>query len=150
MIIITEFDAEDPEATMHALADEILKYRRADAAAKAIGWADAGGPFALIAPGPRWRPRCTKSPTSRRLRRRLPDMKSSDRQATAELLVALVETAIAHGRRHYSESGELLAKWDDLQRRDLAAFQKMASEGSLSTVMVPPAGKAVEEPVAAH
>jgi photosystem II stability/assembly factor-like uncharacterized protein len=48
------------------------------------------------------------------------------------------------------ESGELLAKWDDLQRRDLAAFQKMASEGSLSTVMVPPAGKAVEEPVAAH
>jgi len=71
VIIITEFDAEDPEATMHALADEILKYRRADAAAKAIGWADAGGPFALIAPGPRWRPRCTKSPTSRRLRRRL-------------------------------------------------------------------------------
>src|SRR5215469_16928011 len=48
------------------------------------------------------------------------------------------------------ESGELLAKWDDLQRRDLAAFQKMAAEGSLSTVMVPPAGKAVEEPVAAH
>ena len=36
-------------------------------------------------------------------------MKPSDRQATAELLVALVETAIAHGRRHYSESGELLA-----------------------------------------
>jgi hypothetical protein len=36
-------------------------------------------------------------------------MKSSDRQATAELLVALVEAAIAHGRRHYSESGELLA-----------------------------------------
>jgi hypothetical protein len=29
VIIITEFDAGDPEATMHALADEILKYRRA-------------------------------------------------------------------------------------------------------------------------
>ena len=48
------------------------------------------------------------------------------------------------------QSGELLAKWEDLQRRDLAAFQKMAAEGSLSTVMVPPAGRTVEEPVAAH
>jgi len=36
-------------------------------------------------------------------------MKSSDRQAAAELLVALVEVAVAHGRRHYSESGEPLA-----------------------------------------
>jgi hypothetical protein len=25
-MVITEFDAGDPEATMHALADEILKY----------------------------------------------------------------------------------------------------------------------------
>src|SRR5579864_80018 len=48
------------------------------------------------------------------------------------------------------QSGELLAKWEDLQRRDLAAFQKMTAEGSLSTVMVPPAGRAAEEPVAAH
>jgi hypothetical protein len=32
-----------------------------------------------------------------------------DRRATAELLAALVEVAIAHGRRHYSESGEPLA-----------------------------------------
>jgi len=32
-------------------------------------------------------------------------MKSSDTRATAELLAALVEAAIAHGRRHYSESG---------------------------------------------
>jgi hypothetical protein len=48
------------------------------------------------------------------------------------------------------QSGELLAKWEDLQRRDLAAFQKMAAEGSLSTVMVPPAGRTGEEPVAAH
>jgi len=36
-------------------------------------------------------------------------IKSSDKQATAELLVALVEVAIAHGRRHYSQSGEPLA-----------------------------------------
>jgi hypothetical protein len=36
-------------------------------------------------------------------------MKSNDRRATVELLVALVEVAIAHGRRHYSESGEPLA-----------------------------------------
>ena len=31
------------------------------------------------------------------------------KQATAELLAALVEVAIAHGRRHCSESGEPLA-----------------------------------------
>ena len=48
------------------------------------------------------------------------------------------------------QSGELLAKWDDLQRRDLAAFQKMTAEGSLSTVVVPPPGRVSEEPVAAH
>jgi len=36
-------------------------------------------------------------------------MKSSDRRATAELLIAIVEAAIARGCRHYSESGELLA-----------------------------------------
>ena len=35
-------------------------------------------------------------------------MKSNDRRATAELLAALVEVAIAHGRRHYSGSGEPL------------------------------------------
>ena len=32
-----------------------------------------------------------------------------DKQATAELLAALVEVAIAHGHRHYSASGEPLA-----------------------------------------
>ena len=36
-------------------------------------------------------------------------MKLSDKRATAELLVALVEVAIAHGRRHYRQSGEPLA-----------------------------------------
>jgi hypothetical protein len=45
-MVITEFDAGDPEATMHALADEILKYRRAvRLLAKAIGWAGAGAPI---------------------------------------------------------------------------------------------------------
>jgi len=29
VMVITEFDAGDPEATLHALADEILKYRLA-------------------------------------------------------------------------------------------------------------------------
>ncbi len=43
------------------------------------------------------------------------------------------------------QSGELLSRWDDLQRRDLAAFQKLTAEGSLSTVVVPPAGRAAEE-----
>ena len=42
------------------------------------------------------------------------------------------------------QSGELLGQWDDLQRRDLAAFQKLTAEGSLSTVVVPPAGKPSE------
>jgi len=45
-MVITEFDAGDPEATLHALADEILRLL-----AKAVGWADAGAPFALIARG---------------------------------------------------------------------------------------------------
>jgi hypothetical protein len=48
------------------------------------------------------------------------------------------------------QSGELISKWEDLQRRDLAAFQKLTAEGSLSTVVVPPPGRATEEPVAAH
>jgi photosystem II stability/assembly factor-like uncharacterized protein len=42
------------------------------------------------------------------------------------------------------QGGELLSRWDDLQRRDLAAFQKLTAEGSLSTVVVPPAGKTAE------
>jgi len=48
------------------------------------------------------------------------------------------------------QSGELVSRWEDIQRRDLAAFQKLATEGSLTTVMVPPAGKAADEPVPAH
>ncbi len=48
------------------------------------------------------------------------------------------------------QSGELISRWEDLQRRDLAAFQKLTAEGSLSTVVVPPAGRAEEEPVASH
>jgi hypothetical protein len=60
VMVVTEFDAGNPEATMHAMAIEILKYRRAvRLLAKAIGWADAGAPFALIAPGPHSRPRRT-------------------------------------------------------------------------------------------
>ena len=49
------------------------------------------------------------------------------------------------------ESGELLSRWDDLQRRDLAAFQKLTAEGSLSTVVVPPAGRIADaESIDAH
>ena len=44
-------------------------------------------------------------------------MKSSDKQATAELLAVLVEIAIAHGRRHYSKSGEPLATTLAVPRR---------------------------------
>jgi hypothetical protein len=35
-------------------------------------------------------------------------MKTSDKRATAELLIATIETAIARGCKHYSESGEPL------------------------------------------
>jgi hypothetical protein len=60
VMVITEFDAGDPEATMHALADEILKYRLAvRLLAKAVGCADAGAPFGVVGPGPLWRPRRT-------------------------------------------------------------------------------------------
>jgi hypothetical protein len=39
MTVITEFDAGDSEATMHALANEILRYREAlRLLAEAIGW----------------------------------------------------------------------------------------------------------------
>jgi hypothetical protein len=48
------------------------------------------------------------------------------------------------------QSGELVGRWEDLQRRDLAAFQKLTAEGSLSTVVVPPAGRTAEEMVPAH
>ncbi len=40
--------------------------------------------------------------------------------------------------------GELFSQWEDLQRHDLANFQKLTAEGSLSTVVVPPAGRAGE------
>ena len=48
------------------------------------------------------------------------------------------------------QSGELIGRWEDLQRRDLAAFQKLTAEGSLSTVVVPPPGRATDETLPAH
>ena len=48
------------------------------------------------------------------------------------------------------QSGELIGRWEDVQRRDLAAFQKLTAEGSLSIVVVPPAGRAADEEVPAH
>jgi len=48
------------------------------------------------------------------------------------------------------QSGEFIARWEDVQRRDLASFQKLAAEGNLSTVVVPPPGRTTEEPIAAH
>jgi len=48
------------------------------------------------------------------------------------------------------QSGELIARWEDLQRRDLAAFQKLTAAGSLSTVVVPPAGRMPDEQEGAH
>lgn len=48
------------------------------------------------------------------------------------------------------QSGELMGRWEELQRSDLATFQKMTLQGSLSTVVVPPAGRAAEEGMPAH
>ena len=50
-------------------------------------------------------------------------MKSSDRRATAEFLIAtIIEAAITRGCRHYSEKGELLAT-------TLAVFECLQREG---------------------
>ena len=66
-----------------------------------------------------------------------PAMKTtSDKQATAELLAALVEIAIAHGRRHYSESGEplttTLAALECLQREGFVTVEEPARHGLAS------------------
>jgi hypothetical protein len=42
------------------------------------------------------------------------------------------------------QSQELQARWAELQKSDLAAFQRLASESSLSTVVVPPRGRVLE------
>ncbi|HUO24351.1 MAG TPA: hypothetical protein VMU61_01720 [Candidatus Aquilonibacter sp.] len=42
------------------------------------------------------------------------------------------------------QSGEMLKQWDELQHQDLAAFQKLTAQSSLSTVVVPPPGRSVE------
>jgi len=56
--VIAEFGAGDPEATLHALAGEVLRHRDVlRLLAEAIGWAAAGAPFGLLPPGPLWRPR---------------------------------------------------------------------------------------------
>ncbi len=41
------------------------------------------------------------------------------------------------------QSGDMLAQWDQLQHHELAAFQKLTAESSLSTVVVPPPGRSI-------
>jgi hypothetical protein len=71
-------------------------------------------------------------------------MKSSDSRATAELLAALVDLAIAHGRQHYSESGEplatTLAVLECLQREGFVIVEDPARHDSVlvSTARDPP------------
>jgi hypothetical protein len=49
------------------------------------------------------------------------------------------------------QSAELFNRWEEVQRQDLANFRKLTSENSLSTVVVPPAGRSVEpENIEAH
>jgi photosystem II stability/assembly factor-like uncharacterized protein len=42
------------------------------------------------------------------------------------------------------QTADMIASWENLERGDLAAFQKLSAEGSLSTVVVPPAGRMPE------
>ena len=63
---------------------------------------------------------------------------------------APTESEVRELQKLKRQSGELLARWDDLQRRDLADFQKLAAQGSLSTVVVPPAGRVGSDPMPAH
>jgi hypothetical protein len=55
-------------------------------------------------------------------------MKSSDKRATGELLIATIDSAITRGCRHYSESGELLATTlavlECLQREGFVTVEK--------------------------
>jgi len=61
-MVIAEFDAGDPEATMQAMAAEILRYRLCvRQLADAIELTRAGAEFSLIRPGPYWRPRRTSA-----------------------------------------------------------------------------------------
>jgi hypothetical protein len=56
--VITEFDAGNDAATMHAMAEAILEYRHAlGVLGRVVDLAKAGAPVALIGPGPGWRPR---------------------------------------------------------------------------------------------
>jgi phage terminase small subunit len=60
VMAITEFDAGNPEATMHAMAGAILEYRRVlQTLGRAVDLAKAGALFGLFGPGPLWRPRRT-------------------------------------------------------------------------------------------
>jgi hypothetical protein len=56
-------------------------------------------------------------------------MKTSDNWATAELLIAAIEMAIARGCRHYSETGELLpttlAVLECLQREGYVSVEEL-------------------------
>jgi hypothetical protein len=59
-MVITEFAAGDPDATMHAMAEAILEYRRAlRVLGRAVDLAKVGAPVAVLGPGSRWRPRRT-------------------------------------------------------------------------------------------
>jgi hypothetical protein len=57
---------------------------------------------------------------------------TSDKRATAELLAALVEVAIVHGRRYYSQSGEPLAT-------TLAVLECLQREGFVTAEAPAPA-----------
>jgi len=102
--------------------------------AKAIGWADAGAPFALIAPGPHWRPRRTIDGTSE-----TPDvapsaaMKSNGptRQRTATFPTISVADARKRAERLTAASNGGRALSDDEIRKVWQAAASLGSFGGL-------------------
>jgi hypothetical protein len=60
--VIAEFDSD-----LRALADEVIYLRRVvDNVSEAVGLARAGAPFAVMGPGPHWRPGKQRSDNGRR------------------------------------------------------------------------------------
>ena len=56
--VISEFTGTDTEATLHAMAAEILEYRRAFLMLEcAVAYAHSSAPFAVMGPGPLWKPK---------------------------------------------------------------------------------------------
>ncbi len=62
-------------------------------------------------------------------------------QIAASSDAAPTESQMRQAEKSTSDAEALLTKWTDLQRTDLAGFQKMAADQGISAVVVPPASQ---------